>query len=164
MNARTKVTLLAAALLALGGCGGPCHIPYSTYQKPVVQAHQRGDRISPLKSFDFAQGEWAIYVELSRDDYSELPPGVIHARCLKTTDSKLMQHMAQTWNFTYTGGDMATVGSGIYVVKDGKLLYQSGIVISRDGSGLQSEDYGWLEPVDKAAIPDALRAFQQACR
>lgn len=157
----------AAALLgltfvmALSGCG--CPVPRSTDPAPTPQAHKRGDRVSPLKAFDFSSGDWTIYVEIARDDYHALPPGVTRARCLKTTDRKLMQRMAQTWTFTYTDGDMATVESGIYVVKDGKLLFDSGIVISREGSGLQSASFGWLEPVDKAAIPESLRQFQRAC-
>jgi hypothetical protein len=160
----TKSVIVMGLFCMLTACANPCRVPASTYQKPsVAHIYKQGDHVFPLKAFDFDHGNWTVYVALSSDDYGDLAPGITRTRCLKTKDRELMKHMAATWEFTYTAGDMATLESSIYFVKDDKVVFESGILISRNNEGMQSEEYGWLEPVNKTTISAAISKFERAC-
>jgi len=128
-------------------------IPLSKHQK---QNHHlvKGEKINPLNSLNFDSGKWEVYLSISPNDFDDLPPSIIHAAALKTTDQALIKNIQKTWHFTYTGSDIATVTSSIYFVKDGALVFASGIVLSKQTEGLQSEEYGWMVPDDKNALSD----------
>lgn len=69
--------------------------------------------------------------------------------------------MKSSWNFKYTGGDMATAESGIYFFKNGKLFFKSGIVFDKSFEGLQSKEYGWLEAINKSSLSESCQKFEQ---
>jgi hypothetical protein len=121
----------------------------------------KGETFSPLKSFDFDSGDWTVYLCLSHDDFPELHPSVTRAIGFKSTDIDLLKKAQESWRFTYSGGDMATVTSEIYFVRDGKLVFKTGIVIDKSIEGLQSQEFGWVEPKAKNAITDFVKQFER---
>lgn len=56
---------------------------------------------------------------------------------------------------------MTTVESSFYVFNDGKLVYRSGIILDEQKVGLQSNEYGWLEPIHKEMITSSLKNFKR---
>ena len=69
--------------------------------------------------------------------------------------------MKQKWIFTYTEGDVATVESGIYFYCDNKLVLESGIVLDKYREGLQSEKFGWIEPIDPFELSNICKQFKR---
>ena len=140
-------------------------IPLSMFDKvprQVESLHPRkGTKVNPLKNLDFNEGEWVVYVNFDSYDLAGLPPSIPKVIGLKSTDKSLMKHIQNTWRFTYTGGDMATITSAIYFVRDGNLVYESGIDINPAIEGLQGSQYGWIEPDDRKALSNYVKTFER---
>jgi hypothetical protein len=154
----TILGLLYVAALAGGFTG--LVIPLSEY-KPHDYLLKKGDKINPLNSFDFDSGSWEVYLAISPDNFDRLPPSIIRSIALKTSDKTLLKRAQQTWRFTYTGGDMATITNRIYFVRDGALVFVSGIAIDNAAEGLQSGQFGWIEPDEKNAISNVVKDFER---
>ena len=135
--------------------------PISKYKFQPHKSPQRGQIVNPLSDFDFGNGKWTVYLEISPSDFRNLNPLVTKATCLKTSDIQLLREMKKNWNFRYSGGDVATVNSTIYFVKNGRLVFESGIVIDKNMEGLQGEEYGWLEPIGKKALSKSASRFNR---
>lgn len=139
-------------------------IPLSQFGEQSLPSHYsppKGTKVNPLKSFDFDDGDWAVYVNFDPYDLAGLPSSIPKAIGLKSTDKSLMKHIQRTWRFTYTGSDMATITSAIYFVRNGKLVFDSGIDINAAIEGLQGPEYGWIEPDDKNALSNYVKTFER---
>ena len=99
---------------------------------------------NPLSAFDFGAGEWTAYLVLDSHDLENLPGDVTKHRCLKTTDSAVLNQLRDSWNDLKEGGDVATVTSAIMLFRNGKLVFHSGFVLNGQMNGLQSRVTGWL--------------------
>lgn len=136
-------------------------IPLSKYQ-----SHDRhlakGDKVYPLKEFDFDSGSWEVYLSINpEEDFANLSPLINKSIGLMTTDKALLKRAQKTWRFTYTGSDAATITSAIYFVRNGELVFESGIQINKALEGLQSQEFGWIEPDEKYAISDIVKDFDR---
>jgi hypothetical protein len=136
-------------------------IPLSGYKAGAHTAVRKGEIVSPLKQLDFKKGRWVAYLVIAPADYGDLNPAIGKISCLWSEDAELFRSMQEQWNFKYTGGDLATVSSALYFVRDGKIEFESGIVIDKEREGLQGSEYGWLEPVEKHVLSDSLRRFKR---
>nr|WP_294940648.1 hypothetical protein [uncultured Mucilaginibacter sp.] len=119
-----------------------------------------GQQLNPFAGFDFTKDDWQAYIVISPSDLSDLHPSIPHHACLKTVDREVLIRMQKEWNFKATGGDMATVQSIFYLVKDDKVIFESGIVLDKQRQGLQSQEYGWMEPVSAAGIINTCKQFK----
>ncbi len=135
-------------------------IPLSGYKAREHPVIRKGQIVNPMQQLDFGNGEWVAYLVINRADYEDLNPAIRKVSCFKSGDVELFKEMQKKWNCRYTGGDSATVASGIYFLRDGKIEFESGIVIDRDREGLQGE-YGWLEPVEQRIMSDQLKHFKR---
>lgn len=120
-----------------------------------------GDTIRPLNDFDFTKDDWKAYLYVSRDDFHDLHGSIKKVNCLKTSDKILLEKMKQTWTFIYRGGDLATVTSYINIYKNGFLVFSSGIVIDKNTEGLQSREFGWINPIQNNALSQTCKDFER---
>lgn len=135
-------------------------IPFSKYNAESVEL-TKGDTVNPFNKFDLNNGNWSAYIVLSRSDFGNLSPFITKAKCLKTTDIRVLQKMKTEWNFIYKEADVATVESSIYVFNDNKLVFESAIVLDKDRQGLQNPTYGWIEPVKPNALIESCKEFKK---
>jgi len=135
-------------------------IPVTKYIEKHIELKQ-GDTINPLAKLDFSRGEWKAYFVVSKSDYKNLTNSITKAGVLKTINIVDLKTMQKEWLFRYTGGDMTTAESSFYVFNDGKLVYRSGIIFDEQKVGLQSREYGWLEPIHKEMITSGLKNFKR---
>lgn len=119
------------------------------------------DKTNVLESLDFSKGHWKAYLIIDPSDFNDLNVSIKKVTCLKTEDISLLQKMKQKWRFRYTGGDMATVVSRILIFQDSKLVFESGIVLDNYREGLQSENFGWLEPVELNVLSKCCKQFNR---
>jgi len=122
---------------------------------------KRGDTINPLAGLDLNKGKWNAYLVISKTDYNKFHNSIKKSSILKTTDIEVLRMLQKEWIFNYTGGDMATVENSFYLFNDGKLVFSSGIILDGLKSGLQSREYGWLEPISKDLIPNSFKNFKR---
>lgn len=161
MKAKTKPLLLISILiLALALMASFFWGPLVVVLSRPIEASEGAELAplsNPLSSFDFGTGAWVAYLALSSDDLAELPDDMSKHRCLKTTDSAVLNQLRDSWGDLKRGGDVATVTSAFMLFRDGKLVFQSGIVLNAHMSGLQSQATGWLEAdnVHRFAAPFA---------
>lgn len=115
--------------------------------------------INPLSMLS-AGDNCTIFLEIAGADRAELPEGLRKAGCLKLTQTRIDSTLLAAWNFSETGGDMATVGSRLYVLINDELVFKSGIVLTDHVLGLQHKEFGWLEPASKAEFRKSLSSFK----
>jgi hypothetical protein len=158
---KTKFRRLLVLLLflLLGGYGFSLWTGYTLYaivhKETAVKMKenvQKGDVVSPLQGMDFDNGNWTAYLVLTTDDFDQLKPR-FSRNCLKLTDRQTLKSMSQDLKMIYTGGDIATVASYLIFVKDGKVVFNSAIHLSKEGfEGLQSPYFGYMEPQNKGVL------------
>lgn len=121
-------------------------IETSNYYPIYVQnKYNIGDTVQPLLRYDLTKGEWKSYIVISPDDFASLSKNIKKGRCFSTSDLALLNQMKNRWRFKYTGGDMTTVSSQIYLLHDNKIVFKCGIIIDENMEGLQSKYFGWIE-------------------
>jgi hypothetical protein len=144
-------------IFALTGYRFVIHISnYEVHQKTFSV----GDTVQVLKSIDLASGNWSAFLVLDKADFDDLSPSIPKVMCLKTKDMALIKLMQSHWNGIYRNADMATVTSHIYIFKDNQLMFKSGIVLDKNSEGLQNQEFGWLEPLEKGVLTKHCSAFK----
>jgi hypothetical protein len=121
-----------------------------------------GKEISPFLNYDFSQGSWSAYLVIVPEDFHDLHPLISKRVCLKTDDISLLKQMQKSWSFKYNeNGDMATVNSTFYLVHDGMIVFETGIMLDKNNQGLQNSTYGWMKPVDGSAMVGVCSRFKK---
>ena len=133
----------------------------SSIEQKNLEKLSIGDAIRPFKDFNFKQGSWKACLVISRDDYSSLNKLLKKSTYFKTTDIKILEKMKKSWTFIYKESDVATVTSYICLFKDGKLVFESGIVLDETSEGLQGSAFGWVEPIKEHALIETCKKFQK---
>lgn len=137
-------------------------IPISKYKnvQSELSIDKRGS-VNPLNDFNFKEGDWEAYFIVSLSDFKELPPSFSNSNCFKTKDVEVLESMKANWVFQHHGGDMSTVESKLMIFNEGKLVYETGVVVSEASEGLQSKKYGWLDGTEGEKISTSLLKFSK---
>lgn len=133
----------------------------SDYTPSIEKDLTIGDTINPLSQFNFSEGDWKAYIVISGNDYNDLHPEVTKATCLKTTDYKILNEMKANWSFIFKNADLATCTSSFYLFQNGKLMFESGIVLTKETQGLQNRQFGWIKPIERNGMIKALSKFNR---
>lgn len=120
-------------------------------------ALNKGDTIKVLNQYDFDSGDYSIYVVFSNQEGKRLG----FSKVLFTDDIAVLNQINQSFEMTYTGGDIATCESFIYLLQGDDVIFKAGLAID-DVAGLQSSQYGWLEFRDKHKALDCLKAMTKS--
>ena len=127
-----------------------------------VQKAVPGKDINLFANCDFSKGNWSAYLVIAPEDFDDLDPLISKRVCLKTDNIALLKQMQKNWIFKYNkDGDMATVNSVFYLVHNGVVVFESGIVLDKNNQGLQNAVYGWMRPVDGSAMIGACSRFKK---
>jgi hypothetical protein len=113
----------------------------SNHQSEIVSL-SIGESFNPLKNIDVTQ-DCEFYFEQSLDDISS-DENLLNGKLYKCDDINVLTKLKNELNLTYTGSDMATVNSILYVLKNNKLVFETGIVLEKNICGLQSSSFGWV--------------------
>lgn len=128
----------------------------------VLPKVKPGESLQLFSNCDFSKGDWTAYIVIAPEDFDELNPNVGKRVCWKTNDKSLLRQMKKDWVFKYReNDDMATVNSSFYLVRDGLVVFESGIVLDKNNQGLQNSNYGWMQPVDGAAFVNICAGFKK---
>lgn len=118
--------------------------------------------ISLFSKCDFSKGNWSAYLVVAPEDFDDLHPFIPKRVCLKTNDRSVLQQMQKSWIFKGNkDGDMATVNSTFYLVNNGMIVFETGIVLDKNNQGLQNGAFGWMKPVDGRAMLNVCSSFKQ---
>ena len=117
--------------------------------------------MEPFEEFHFEEGDWVAYVFLERGSYEELK-GVLPGSCLVLKDrAQLAAGLSELAFGPPSGADVATVISSLALVRDGRLVYQTNVLLEGRGpDGLQSRAYGWVPSVPEGALREFVKRFQ----
>lgn len=103
----------------------------------------KGKEFNPLSTIDISDN-CEIYLNISLDDiYSDQK--ILNGKVFKCSDINVLIGLKNNFNFTYTGSDIATANSRIYVYQNDKLVFSSSIVLEEGIFGLQSSNFGWVK-------------------
>ncbi len=111
-----------------------------TYQ---IKSSTNDSIVNLFESFDFEDGKWDVYLVIGQEDKKSALLNKKRANCLHSTDDELFATIKSDWRFKLTEGDISTVESRVYLIKDGVLMFESGIVLDKNIEGLQNRQYGW---------------------
>lgn len=119
-----------------------------------------GEQLAIFSKFDFSKDKWKAYIIIGHDDFEDLNANITKRSCLKTTDRFLLEEMKKSWKFKITDGDAGTIGSDFYLFKNGKLVFKTGIILSKNSQRLQNEEYGEMVPIDPNAMIKTCKQFK----
>lgn len=119
-----------------------------------------GKQLAVFSKFDFSKDKWKAYIIIGHDDFEDLNAGITKGSCLKTTNRDVLEEMKRTWKFKITDGDVGTVESDFYLFQNGKLVFKTGIILSKNGQRLQNEEYGEMVPIDPTAMIKTGKQFK----
>jgi|GEM_PF-2585772 hypothetical protein len=127
------------------------------HKHPVLESKtfKKGDIIEPLKAFDFSLPNSYAMLNISGNDFEELPSSIKKSALLKITDPEILKQIQMEFWFIYTGTDMTTCESSISFCSGNKTVFKSEIVIENNKVGLQGHS-GWIEAVDSKKIIDLI--------
>ncbi|RBP35539.1 hypothetical protein DES53_12159 [Roseimicrobium gellanilyticum] len=120
-----------------------------------------GETRHPLEQFDFSQGNWRAVIVLSINERSDKPFGYAYGNVLCTSDVAVLNQLREV-RFIAGESDVSTVTSGLYLLKDGKRMFGTGIVLEEVSEGMQSRDFGWIAPVDVGALHKVCGQFSRS--
>jgi hypothetical protein len=137
-------------------------LPISMQETPSHSYQwSRDERQNPLQQFDFSQGNWSAVIVLSMEDRMHKPCGYAYGNVLCTSDPAVLKQLQQV-QFTVSEADVSTVTSGLFLLKDGKRMFGTGIVLEDVTEGMQSRDFGWISPVDVGALHRVCGQFRRS--
>ena len=151
---------LVAGVIVYGLLWGNTRVVRVSHYRPTPRELRKGDIVAPFQDFDFRQGQWKAVLTIDVNDYGKIDGKIPEARCLETSDRNVLQEMQKTWRFVVEGGDLATVTSAILIFRDGKLVFESGIVLESGNEGLQSPEFGWVIPTQKNVMLESCSQFK----
>jgi hypothetical protein len=121
-----------------------------------------GESLQLFSNYDFSKGDWTAYIVIAPEDFDGLNPLIGKRICWKTNSRTLLAQMKKNWVFKYReNDDMATVNSCFYLIRDGIIVFESGIVLDKNSQGLQNSNYGWMQPADGAAFVNVCKGFEK---
>lgn len=101
--------------------------------------------------------KYKVYLVLNSEELDDLNIDIPKWNILKCEDKKVIFDLLNS-ELSYTGADVSTIQSKIYIYSENKLIFESEISLDRNSIGLQNRDLGWVKPVrDK----DFISVFSQ---
>lgn len=88
-----------------------------------------------------------IYVVLNNEERKHFSSQVPKWNVLKSNDSALIKDLLNC-KFKYTGSDVSTLQSSIYIYSENNLVFESEISLETNNPGLQNSYTGWVSPID----------------
>ncbi len=113
----------------------------------------QGDRVSLFEGYNFNEEDYSFYIVFSSKEK------IRFSRVLFTNKKEVLNQIKEAFDFTYSGGDMATCESYLYLKKADKTVLKVGIAFD-ETVGVQSGRYGWLEFKDNKKLEIVLKQLE----
>jgi hypothetical protein len=117
--------------------------------------------MKPFVELEFEEGDWVAYVFNDVTSHERLK-GALPGTCLVLRNHEELAKGLRALTFgPPTGADVATVTSSLVLVRDGRVVYETGVVLDAHGrDGLQSRGYGWVPAVPRGSLLDFVKRFE----
>ncbi len=122
--------------------------------------HKPGDIFRPFPKMNFKKSRYVAYVLIDPSDWRERAPSLPRCNCLYTTDTSLLGRLSKM-KFEYTGGDIATASSCILIYENGKLIFDSAIIIDKNNEAMQGGGFGYIYPVKSGTLSGIIKHFKR---
>jgi hypothetical protein len=124
---------------------------------PISKELEKGDIIKPLEGLNVTE----IYIVFSSSDFSDLPEELTKTKVLRATKSEQIEKFKNLFEFTYSGGDLATCESFICAYDNGNLVFKSYLAVTKNQRfGLQNSVYGWAVSDNSSELIKLLKEFK----
>lgn len=162
----TLATLLLLIAVIMSLTGYSLAFPLSQVNNdklnPALPKARPGENLQLFSNYDFSKGDWTAYIVISTDDFNDLNPRIEKRVCWKTSSKTLLMKMKKDWIFKYReNDDMATANSSFYLLLNGRVVFESGIVLDKNIQGLQNSKYGWMQSVNDEAFVNICADFKK---
>lgn len=101
-----------------------------------------------------------IYLVLNNDELDDLNIEIPKWNVLKCDDQKVIVNLLNS-ELSYTGADVSTIQSKIYIYSENKLIFESEISLDRNSIGLQNRDLGWVKPLHDKDFINVFSKFKR---
>lgn len=166
MKNKIAITLIVILLFVLGGLVlfGDYPLILITNQKELVLMNKRKVEglaiINPLADIEFNTGKNSAYLIFSKQDRQELPAGMNRRKVYICKDNVDLKSLKDDFFFLQSNGDIATCESDIFILKDNKIIFHSGLVFTDSIIGLQDGSFGWIDAINQKALKQHFLNFK----
>ncbi|RQO41688.1 hypothetical protein DBR39_03485 [Chryseobacterium sp. KBW03] len=101
-----------------------------------------------------------VYIVLDHEDRKNTSATISKWKVLKSSNLSLVNDLINC-EFKYTGSDVSTVQSMIYVYSNNSLVFESEISLDTNNLGLQNRATGWATPVDQKQFLHIINRFDR---
>ena len=101
-----------------------------------------------------------VYIVLDHEDRKNRSSTIPKWKVLKSNNLSLVNDLIHC-EFKYTGSDISTVQSMIYVYSNNSLVFESEISLDTNSLGLQNRSTGWTTPVDQKQFLHIISQFDR---
>jgi hypothetical protein len=101
-----------------------------------------------------------VYIVLDHEDRKNRSSAIPKWKVLKSNNLSLVNDLINC-EFKYTGSDVSTVQSMIYVYSNNSLVFESEISLDTNNLGLQNRATGWATPVDQKQFLHIINQFDR---
>ncbi len=115
---------------------------------------KEGNRVNIFDDFNFSKGGYSLYIVCSNSEKLGF------SKVLFTDEKIVLNQLKDAFELVYTGGDIVTPESCLYLKLEDEIIFKTYIVLDR-AMGIQSESYGWLESENSDKLKKAIRQLKQ---
>lgn len=102
----------------------------------------------------------SVYIVLNHEDRKNLTTTIPKWKVLKSDNATVINDLLNC-EFKYTGSDVATVQSKMYIYSNNKLIFESEISLGTQALGLQNSTTGWATPVKSEYFLNIINQFDR---
>nr|WP_294783315.1 hypothetical protein [uncultured Flavobacterium sp.] len=103
---------------------------------------------------------YKIYLVLDNEELDNVNPGIPKWKVLKCEDKQIVFDLFNS-KLNYTGADVSTIQSKIYVYSESKLIFESEISLDKNSIGLQNREFGWVKPLEDKDFINVFSKFKR---
>lgn len=156
---RWPVAIVAVVLITCMGNGVVLNVPQD--QGIILPDIDSGTVVNPI--IDLCGGDVrnvSVYILIDIGTCPELDGRVPCSRVLHTSDTTILRYCLENWNFVFEARDASEAPHRIVVYCNDSVVMNGAIALGTT-EGIQSRQYGYVEPIKHGALIDAISRFER---
>ncbi|KUJ49944.1 hypothetical protein [Chryseobacterium sp. JAH] len=138
----------------------PIIIDQNTYKGEArLQKLRKGEKFNFSEKLNIKIDENCKLVFIV-NDRNDVADDYKFGKVFTTTNHSLINEFLTT-EYTYTGADVATVQNEIYFYRNNQCVFKTLIISDGESEGLQSSDFGWIQPEKDKQFSKILNNFER---
>ena len=101
-----------------------------------------------------------VYIVLDHEDRKNMSPKIPKWKVLTSSNSTLVNGLFNC-EFKYSGSDVSTVQSMMYIYSNNTLIFESEISLDSGSLGIQNRATGWITPVENNHFISIISQFDR---